>query len=148
AVTSAIILVIVAFAAIFAYILTMNQVPHKLGHFLTTASDSPIFFLLLVNLALFVVGMLMETLAAIIILAPILAPAAIQFGIDPIQFGAIMIVNLAVGMVTPPVGINLFVVCQVANVRLEQLVRPLLIFLGVLVVNILIISYVPALTTW
>ena len=148
AVTSAIILIIVAFAAIFAYILTMNQVPHKLGHYLTSASDSPIFFLLLVNLSLFVVGMLMETLAAIIILAPILAPAAIQFGIDPIHFGAIMIVNLAVGMVTPPVGINLFVVCQVANVRLEQLMRPLLIFLGVLVVNILIISYVPALTTW
>ncbi len=148
AITSAIILIIVGFAAIFAYVLTVNQIPHKLGQFLTEFSTNPLVFLLLVNFALFFVGMLMETLAAIIILAPILAPTAIQFGIDPIHFGAIMIVNLAVGMVTPPVGINLFVVCQVANIKLEQIIRPLLMFLGVLIIDILIITYIPALTTW
>jgi C4-dicarboxylate transporter, DctM subunit len=148
AVTSAIILIIVGFASIFAYLLTVNQVPHKLGEFLTSVSDNPYVFLLMVNLALFLIGMIMETLAAIIILAPILAPAAMHFGIDPIHFGAIMIVNLAVGMVTPPVGVNLFVACQVANLRLEQLMRPLMLFLGVLILNILIITYVPALTTW
>lgn len=148
AVTSAIILIIVGFASIFAYLLTVNQVPHKLGEFLTSVSDNPYVFLLMVNLALFLIGMIMETLAAIIILAPILAPAAMHFGIDPIHFGAIMIVNLAVGMVTPPVGVNLFVACQVANLRLEQLMRPLMLFLGVLILNIFIITYVPALTTW
>lgn len=148
AVTSAIILIIVGFASIFAYLLTVNQVPHKLGEFLTSVSDNPYVFLLLVNVALFLIGMIMETLAAIIILAPILAPAALHFGIDPIHFGAIMIVNLAVGMVTPPVGVNLFVACQVANLRLEQLMRPLMLFLGVLIINIFIITYVPALTTW
>ncbi|VGO07901.1 TRAP-type C4-dicarboxylate transport system, large permease component [plant metagenome] len=148
AVTSAIILIIVGFASIFAYLLTVNQVPHKLGEFLTSVSDNPYVFLLMVNLALFLIGMVMETLAAIIILAPILAPAALHFGIDPIHFGAIMIVNLAVGMVTPPVGVNLFVACQVANLRLEQLMRPLMLFLGVLIINIFIITYVPALTTW
>ncbi|VFR35933.1 TRAP-type C4-dicarboxylate transport system, large permease component [plant metagenome] len=148
AVTSAIILIIVGFASIFAYLLTVNQVPHKLGEFLTSVSDNPYVFLLLVNIALFLIGMIMETLAAIIILAPILAPAALHFGIDPIHFGAIMIVNLAVGMVTPPVGVNLFVACQVANLRLEQLMRPLMLFLGVLIINIFIITYVPALTTW
>ncbi|SOE51918.1 TRAP-type C4-dicarboxylate transport system, large permease component [plant metagenome] len=148
AVTSAIILIIVGFASIFAYLLTVNQVPHKLGEFLTSVSDNPYVFLLMVNLALFLIGMVMETLAAIIILAPILAPAALHFGIDPIHFGAIMIVNLAVGMVTPPVGVNLFVACQVANLRLEQLMRPLMLFLGVLILNILLITYVPALTTW
>jgi C4-dicarboxylate transporter DctM subunit len=148
AITSAIILIIVGFASIFAYVLTVNQIPHKLGLFLTEVSSNPLVFLLLVNVALFVVGMLMETLAAIIILAPILAPAAIQFGIDPIHFGVIMIVNLAVGMVTPPVGINLFVVCQVANIKLEQIIKPLLMFLGILIIDILIITYIPALTTW
>lgn len=148
AVTSAIILIIVGFASIFAYLLTVNQVPHKLGEFLISVSDNPYVFLLMVNLALFLIGMIMETLAAIIILAPILAPAAMHFGIDPIHFGAIMIVNLAVGMVTPPVGVNLFVACQVANLRLEQLMRPLMLFLGVLILNIFIITYVPALTTW
>jgi C4-dicarboxylate transporter, DctM subunit len=148
AVTSSIILLIVGFAAIFAYILTVNQVPHKVGEYVTGLSRDPIVFLLVVNVLLFFTGMFMETLAAIIILAPILAPAAMQYGIDPVHFGTLMIVNLAIGMVTPPVGVNLFVVCQVAKLRLEQLVRPLLIFLGVLIVDVLVISYVPALTTW
>ena len=148
AVTSSIILLIVGFAAIFAYILTVNQVPHKVGAFVSGFSKDPLVFLLIVNLLLFVTGMFMETLAAIIILAPILAPAAASYGIHPVHFGTLMVVNLAVGMVTPPVGVNLFVVCQVARLRLEELVRPLLIFLAVLAVDVLIISYVPALTTW
>lgn len=148
AVTSSIILAIVGFAAIFAYILTVNQVPHKVGAFVTGISKDPVVFLLAVNVLLFFTGMFMETLAAIIILAPILAPAAMQYGINPVHFGTVMIVNLAIGMVTPPVGVNLFVVCQVARLRLEQLVRPLLIFLSVLIIDVLVISYVPALTTW
>lgn len=148
AVTSSIILMIVGFASIFAYILTVNQVPHRVGEFIAGITKDPVFFLLMVNLLLLVTGMFMETLAAIIILAPILAPAAIQYGIDPIHFGILMIVNLAVGMVTPPIGVNLFIVCQVARVKLEQLIRPLLIFLAVLVVDVLVISYTPTLTTW
>lgn len=148
AVTSAIILIIVAFASIFAYMLTINRVPHLLGTLITGISDNPLVFLLITNIALFLVGMFLETLAAIIILAPILAPAAIQFGIEPVHFACIMVVNLAVGMVTPPVGVNLFVACQVANVRMEQLMRPLLLFLGVLVLDLMIITYVPALSTW
>jgi C4-dicarboxylate transporter DctM subunit len=148
AVTSAIILIIVAFASIFAYMLTINRVPHLLGTMITGISDNPLVFLLITNIALFLVGMFLETLAAIIILAPILAPAAIQFGIEPVHFACIMVVNLAVGMVTPPVGVNLFVACQVANVRMEQLMRPLLLFLGVLVLDLMIITYVPALSTW
>jgi C4-dicarboxylate transporter DctM subunit len=148
AITSAIILLIVGFASIFAYVLTVNQVPHRVGELVTGISKDPLVFLLAVNVLLFLVGMFMETLAAIIILAPILAPAAIAYGIDPVHFGAVMVVNLAIGMVTPPVGVNLFVVCQVANIRLEQLVRPLLVFLGVLIVDVLLITYIPALTTW
>lgn len=148
AITSSIILLIVGFASIFAYVLTVNQVPHRVGAFVTGISKDPLVFLLAVNVLLVLIGMFMETLAAIIILAPILAPAAIAYGIDPVHFGAVMVVNLAIGMVTPPVGVNLFVVCQVANVRLEQLVRPLLVFLGVLIVDVLLVTYIPALTTW
>jgi len=85
----------------------------------------------------------METFAAIIILAPVLAPVAIQLGIDPVHFGLIMIVNLAIGMVTPPVGVNLFVACGIAKVSMEQLMRPLLVFLAVLAANMLAITYVP-----
>lgn len=148
AVTSAIILIIVAFAAIFAYMLTINRVPHMLGTLITGISDNPLVFLLIVNVSLFLIGMFLETLAAIIILAPILAPAAAQFGIDPVHFACIMVVNLAVGMVTPPVGVNLFVACQVADVRMEQLMRPLFLFLSVLILDVMIITYVPALSTW
>lgn len=147
ALTSSGLLLIVAFASAFGFFLTILQVPHHVGAWIATIAGSAVTFLLLVNLLLFVVGMFMETLAAIIILAPILAPVAIKFGIDPIHFGLIMIVNLATGMVTPPVGVNLFVVCEIAKLRIDQLMRPLLIFLSVLIINIMIITYVPAIST-
>ncbi|WP_088148276.1 TRAP transporter large permease [Achromobacter denitrificans] len=147
AVMSAIILLIVAFAAVFAYLLTINQVPQRVAAALGSMTTSPFVFLLLVNGLLFVVGMFIEALAAILIIVPILAPISVSFGIDPIHFGMIVITNLAVGMVTPPVGVNLFVVCEVAQLKMHQLARHLVIFLAVLVVDILIISYVPALST-
>jgi C4-dicarboxylate transporter DctM subunit len=148
AITTSIIMLIVGFASIFAYLLTMNMVPHKVGAAISQFSDNPLVFLLLANILLFVTGMFMETLASIIILAPILAPVAMLYGIDPVHFGIIMVVNLAVGMVTPPVGVNLFVACQIANLRLDQLTRPLLLFLGVLILDILLITYIPALSLW
>lgn len=147
-ITTAIIMLIVGFSSIFSFILTINQVPQSLGQSLTQISDSPLVFLLLVNILLFITGMFLETLAAIIILAPILAPVAIQFGIDPIHFGIVMIVNLAIGMVTPPVGVNLIVACQIAKLRIEQLTRPLLLFLAILIIDVLIITYVPTISTW
>lgn len=147
AVMSSIILLIVAFAAVFAYLLTINQVPQRVAAALGSITTSPIVFLLLVNVMLFIVGMFIEALAAILIIVPILAPISVSFGIDPIHFGMIVITNLAVGMVTPPLGVNLFVVCEVAQLKMHQLARYLVIFLAVLIVNILIISYVPALST-
>lgn len=147
AVMSSIILLIVAFAAVFAYLLTINQVPQRVAAALGSITTSPIVFLLLVNVMLFIVGMFIEALAAILIIVPILAPISVSFGIDPIHFGMIVITNLAVGMVTPPVGVNLFVVCEVAQLKMHQLARYLVIFLAVLIVNSLIISYVPALST-
>jgi len=147
AVMSAIILLIVAFAAVFAYLLTINQVPQRVAAMLGSVTTNPIVFLLLVNIMLFVVGMFIEALAAILIIVPILAPISVAFGIDPIHFGMIVITNLAVGMVTPPVGVNLFVVCEVAQLKMHQLARYLVLFLAVLVVDIMIISYVPILST-
>lgn len=146
AVTAAVVMVIVAFAALFAFALGLLGVPQKVGASLSTITDNPLVFLLLVNLFLLLVGMFLETFAAIIILAPILAPVAVGFGIDPLHFGIIMIVNLAVGMVTPPVGVNLFIACSIARIRMEQLMRPLLIFLAILFLNLMVISYVPRLS--
>lgn len=141
--TSAVVMVIVGFAFVFAYAMALMQAPQQIAAAIRGVSSDPMVFLLLVNLFLFVVGMFMETFAALIILAPVLAPVATQLGIDPIHFGLIMIVNLAIGMVTPPVGVNLFVACGIANVTMEQLMRPLLVFLVVLIINMLIITYVP-----
>ena len=145
AITSAIVLLIVGFAAVFAYVLSLYQAPQQVARMLLGISDNPLVFLLLVNLCLLVIGLFMETFAAILILAPVLAPVAISLGIDPVHFGLIVIVNLAIGMVTPPVGVNLFLVCGIANVSMERLMKPLSVFLAVLVLNLLVITYVPVL---
>jgi tripartite ATP-independent transporter DctM subunit len=145
AVTASVVMIIVAFAAMFAFALNRLGAPRQIGAFLSTVTSDPLMFLLLVNIFLLVIGMFMETFAAIIVLAPILAPIAVRvYGIDPTHFGLIMIVNLAVGMVTPPVGVNLFIACGVARITMEQLMRPLAAFLAVLFVNLMIITYVPA----
>jgi C4-dicarboxylate transporter DctM subunit len=143
AVMTGVIMLIVGCAALFAYMLTLNQVPQTFGRFIVDIAGGPIGFLLLANLLLFVAGMFMEAFALIIILVPILAPIAVQFGIDPIHFGMIMIVNICIGMVTPPVGVNLFITCQIANLPIERLLRPLGIFLAVLILDVLLISYIP-----
>lgn len=145
ALSSAVILTIVGFAAVLAYALALFQAPQMVAGLMLSISENPLVFLLLANLLLFVVGMFMETFAAIIILGPVLAPVALALGIDPVHFGIVMITNLAVGMVTPPVGVNLFVTCSVAGIRVEELVKPLLIFLAVLLINLAAITYLPLL---
>jgi C4-dicarboxylate transporter, DctM subunit len=146
AVTSSVVMIIVAFAAMFAFSLNILRAPQQIGAALTAISEDPLVFLLIVNLFLIAVGMFMETFAAIIILAPILAPIAIAYGIDPVHFGLIMIVNLAVGMVTPPVGVNLFIACGIARITMEQLMRPLAVFLMILFLNLMIITYIPGIS--
>ncbi|MFN7633154.1 MAG: TRAP transporter large permease, partial [Acetobacteraceae bacterium] len=146
AVTSAVVMIIVGFAAMFGFALQLLQAPQTIAAALRTVSDNPLVFLLLVNLFLLVVGMFMETFAAIIILAPILAPIAAEFGINPVHFGLIVIVNLAIGMVTPPVGVNLFIACGIAKIQMEQLMKPLSVFLAVLLLNLMVITYVPGLS--
>lgn len=146
AVTSSVVMIIVAFAAMFAFALHLLRAPQMIGGLLTSLTTDPLIFLLLVNVFLIGVGMFMETFAAIIILGPILAPIAARYGIDPVHFGMIMIVNLAVGMVTPPVGVNLFIACGIAKISMEQLMRPLAIFLVVLIGNLMVITYVPGLS--
>ena len=147
-VATSLIMMIVGYAAIFGYVLTIEQVPQDLGKAIASVSHNPIVFMLLVNVLLFVAGTALEALVTIILLGPILAPVAASFGIDPIHFGIVMIVNVAIGMLTPPVAVNLVVVCKIANLRMSQLTRPVCMYLGVLTVDVLIISYVPAISTW
>jgi C4-dicarboxylate transporter DctM subunit len=118
-------------------------VPDAIGHWLQEVLKTPAYFLLGVNAALFIIGMFIETSAAIIVLAPILAPVAMHFGVDPVHFGLVMVVNLALGMITPPFGVNLFAACTVARISLDQIVKHLIPFVLVILGCLMIITYVP-----
>jgi C4-dicarboxylate transporter DctM subunit len=145
-ISSAVIMFIIANAGLFAYLITRAGIPDAIGGWLTEVLQSPAWFLLGVNVALFVIGMFIETSAAIIVLAPILVPVAVHFGVDPVHFGMIMVVNLAMGMITPPFGVNLFAACTVAKISLDQIVRHLLPFVGAVTACLMVVTYVPSLS--
>ena len=145
-ISSAVIMFIIANAGLFAFLITRAGVPDAIGRWLESVLQSPMLFLLGINAALFVIGMFIETSAAIIVLAPILAPVAMHFGIDPVHFGMIMVVNLALGMITPPFGVNLFAACTVAKISLDRIIPHLLPFVLVILACLMVITYVPALS--
>ncbi len=144
--SSAVIMFIIANAGLFAFLLTRAGVPEAIGRWLEAVLQSPALFLLGVNAALFLIGMFIETSAAIIVLAPILAPVAQHFGVDPVHFGLVMVVNLALGMITPPFGVNLFAACTVARISLDRIVGHLVPFVLVVLGCLMVITYVPALS--
>ncbi len=145
-ISAAVIMFIIANAGLFAYLITRAGVPAQIGQFLKEALRSPELFLLGVNVALFLIGMFIETSASIIVLAPILAPVAAHFGIDPVHFGIVMVVNLALGMITPPFGVNLFAACTVARISLDRIVTQLVPFVAVVLGCLLVVTYFPPLT--
>lgn len=145
-IASTIIMFVIAAAGLFSFLITRAGVPAAISAWITTVVSDPAMFLLAVNVFLFLVGMFIETSAAIIVLAPILAPIAISYGVDPVHFGLIMVVNLALGMITPPFGVNLFAACQVAQVPLERIIRHLVPFVLVIVSCLMVVTYVPDLT--
>ncbi len=145
-VSSAVILFIIACAALFSWLLNRQGVPDLAAAWLVETFDGATLYLLGVNLFLFVVGMFVETSASIIVLAPILQEAAERFGIDGVHFGTIMVVNLAMGMITPPFGVNLFAAAQVAGTSIDKMMRYLPVFIGVIFACLMLITYVPWIT--
>ncbi len=145
-ISSAVIMFIIANAGLFAFLLTRAGVPETIGLWLQDVLKSPAMFLLGVNAALFVIGMFIETSAAILVLAPILAPVAVRFGIDPVHFGLVMVVNLALGMITPPFGVNLFAACTVAKISVDRILKDLIPFVLVILACLMVITYVPGLS--
>ncbi|MDR0578620.1 MAG: TRAP transporter large permease subunit [Candidatus Accumulibacter sp.] len=141
--SSAVIMFIIANAGMFSYLISRAGVPEMIGGFLRQYLSSPATFLFGVNIALFIIGMFIETSSSIIVLAPILVPVAIKFGIDPVHFGLVMVVNLACGMITPPFGVNLFAACTVAKISVDQIVRELLPFVFTVVACLMVITYCP-----
>ena len=146
--TTAAIMMIVAASAIFAWILTANQVAQHFSVALLDITENKVVLLLLITLIVLVIGCFMETLAAITILTPVLLPVAVQIGIDPVHFGIIMILNLMIGLLTPPVGMVLYVLSKVAAVPFERCVMATLPFLIPLVATLLLLTFIPAFSMW
>ncbi|GAB3070731.1 TRAP transporter large permease [Salinicoccus sesuvii] len=141
--TTASIMFILATAGLFSWILTIENVPQQVAQSITSVTDSTVIFLLLVVVLLLFIGMFMETNASIIILAPILVPIASEIGVDPVHFGVVMIVALALGMVTPPLGLNLFIVGRIGKIRIDQLTRALIPFYIAVIIAIALITFIP-----
>ena len=143
AVTAAVILSIIAAAGLYGRVILSLQVPTVISNLVVGAIDSPWMFIILVNVLLLIVGMFLEAAAAILIFTPILLPIALSFGFDPVHFGVIMIVNLAMGMFTPPVGLNLFIASNIAKTSIPRIARSVVPFVLILMADLMIISFVP-----
>ena len=148
AVTTASLMVLVGFANVFAWILTSEEIPVMITTAMLDLSSNPAVYILLVNILLVFVGMFMETIAALMILMPILLKPAISLGIDPIQFSIMCVLNLVIGLTTPPVGVCLFVASSIARISIGRLSVALLPFIAVSLVVLLLVSYVPQVTLW
>ncbi|HVR54505.1 MAG TPA: TRAP transporter large permease [Pseudorhodoferax sp.] len=148
ALLSASVLIIIGLSASFAWVLTIEGIPQQLAEWLVSMNLSPWMFLILVNIFLLLFGIFIEPLPGVMVLAPILAPVAMKLGIDPVHFAMVVIVNLTLGMITPPVGGLLFVTANVSKVPMGPLVRELVPFLWAHGVVLLLLTFVPALSTW
>lgn len=147
-ITTATIMLIVGTATAFGRILTVEQIPSQITEGLLAISSNPLVIILLINLLLLIVGCFMDTVAAIIILTPLLLPVAVNIGVDPIHFGLIMVVNLAIGFITPPLGVNLFVGSGVSGLSVETLAKAVMPFFAAMIISLIIITFVPQLSLY
>ncbi len=148
AVITAQIMLIIGASALLSWILAREQVPQKVAEGLIDLTDNPFVFLLIVNALLLFLGMLLEPTSALIIVTPILLPVAIAFGVSPVQLGSIIIFNLMIGLLTPPMGGVVFVLSSVTGIPLERVFKGAAYFLPPLVIVLLLITYIPAITLW
>jgi tripartite ATP-independent transporter DctM subunit len=145
---SSAILLIVAVAALFGWVLSVEQVPQAMTKVMLSISTEPWVLLLLVNVLLLVVGMFLDSTTAILVIAPIIAKPLMAAGVDPVHLGMVVIFNLMIGLLTPPMGLALFLVADIAKVRMQDVLREMLPFYVPLVVTLLLITFVPAITLW
>ncbi|MAM63588.1 TRAP transporter large permease [Maritimibacter sp. UBA3975] len=139
---------IIANALILKHVLTDEQIPQQIANAMLSAGFGKIMFLIVVNVILLIGGQFMEPSGLIVIVAPLVFPIAIELGVDPIHLGIIMVVNMEIGMITPPVGLNLFVTSGVAGMPMMKVVRAALPFLAILFVFLILVTYIPIISTW
>lgn len=143
AITTAMIFLIIGCAVVFAHFLTSERIPHSIAEFLIQKQMTWWMFLIVVNVLLFVMGQFMEPSSVVMIMTPLLLPIAVSLGIDPIHFGIIMVVNMELGMITPPVGLNLFVASSLTGLSLKDVVISVIPWMFVMIVGLLIVTYIP-----
>jgi len=146
--TTAAVLFIVAAASIFGWVLTTTQVTEAIAQWVLSVTDNPWTFLIMVNVFLLFVGCFMETIAAITILVPVLVPIAVKLGIDPVHFGVIMVLNLMIGLLTPPVGMVLFVLSKISRLGFEDTVKAIMPWMIPLLAALAVVTFVPGLVMW
>jgi tripartite ATP-independent transporter DctM subunit len=146
--TVTIVMIMIGFAASFGYIMTLMQIPQKITQLFTSMSDNRYVILMCINIMLLVLGTLMDMAPLILILTPILLPVVKSVGVDPVHFGMIMMVNLGIGLITPPVGTVLFVGSAVARLKIEQVVKSLYPFFFAMFLVLMMVTYIPAISLW
>ncbi|MBP6712644.1 MAG: TRAP transporter large permease subunit [Aliarcobacter sp.] len=146
--TSSMIFFIIANAMLFAHFLTDEQIPHHITQMILEANVGPLMFLLIVNILLLLMGQFMEPSSVVMITVPLLLPIGMALGIDPIHLGVIMVVNMEIGMITPPVGLNLFVASGITGLSLKDVIVASLPMTAILLVGLIMVTYIPAISLW
>jgi tripartite ATP-independent transporter DctM subunit len=146
--STASVLFIVASAAIFAWVLTVEQMPQQVSALMLSITDNPIILLMLANVVLLVAGMFLESTAAIMILTPILLPPLVAAGVDPVHFGLVMVFNLMIGMITPPVGMSVYMLSPIVGLPVGKVFKAVLPYLASLLVALVVLTYVPQISLW
>jgi len=146
--TVAMVMMLIGFSVAFGYMMAIMQIPAKVTQFFLALSDNKYVFLLLVNILLLLLGTFMDLAPMLLICTPIFMPVILKLGIDPVHFGMIMILNLGIGLITPPVGPTLFVGCAIGKVTMEQVSKELWPFYGAMCLALLLVTYIPALSLW
>ena len=147
-ITTAIVMFLVATSVAMSWVLAYESVPESVAQFMLQISDNPVITLIIINLVLLLVGAFMDMTPAVLIFTPIFLPVAVEMGMSPLHFGIMMVLNLSIGLCTPPVGSILFVSCAMAKIKLTQIMRPLMWMYLVLFISLLIVTYVPELSEW
>ncbi|WP_169764549.1 TRAP transporter large permease [Campylobacter mucosalis] len=148
ALTTAMIFFIIANAVVFAYLLTSEQIPKSISDSIMAANIGKIGFLIIVNILLFIMGQFMEPSSVVMIMVPLLLPIALELGIDPVHFGILLIVNMEIGMITPPVGLNLFVASGLTGMSLKDVVVACLPWTLTLFIGLMLVTYIPEISLW
>ncbi|WP_026703174.1 TRAP transporter large permease [Salibacterium aidingense] len=147
-VIASMVMLVISSAKVFSWYLTMEQIPNQIASTILEVAENPVLVILLITAVLLVVGMFMDPSAAVLVMAPLFLPMVMEIGISPVHFGIIMIVNLAIGMLTPPFGLNLFVAAGISDLPLTNVIKGTLPFVLVLITALLVITFAPSLSTY